>query len=101
MIDIIGVNGDLALLDTDVKRAANILSTQIGQLEYAPDLGIDLEFFLDDRFTFENASFNAYLIEVLANQGINVTATSSELFALYERLGISVQSVQTGGSLVR
>lgn len=101
MTDIIGVSGDINILETDVKKAQNILSTQLGQLEYAQDLGIDLEFFLDDRFQFQNESFNAYLIEVLANQGISVTEIRSELFNLYESLGISVQSMQTGGRLVR
>jgi hypothetical protein len=101
MIDIVSVGGDIGLADTDVGKASNILSTQLGDLEYLPDFGIDLEFFLDERFQFQNDSFNAYLIETLSNQGINVTEVTSEIRSLYQRLTLKVTGMQNDSSLVR
>lgn len=74
MIDIVSSeNGvDLGLFDTQTGRAANLLSIQIQTLEYADDWGIDLKYFLNEDFQFQNASFKAYLIERLANWGMNV-----------------------------
>lgn len=73
---------DLGIYDTPVPRAANILDVQFGSLEYAQTFGIDLAFFLSSDFKFQNASFKAYCIEVLASWGINVT----ELTDVVDRL---------------
>ncbi len=88
MIDIVSnIEGqDAGIFDTQTCRAANILSVQLGALEYAPDIGIDLKYFLSEDFRFQNASFKAYLIEVLANQSINVASvidTIERLFTIY------------------
>lgn len=74
MIDIVEVTSgqDLIVLKTDLGRAKNILETQIGNLLYLPEFGIDLEFFLDDEFIFQNETFKAYLITKLSEAGINV-----------------------------
>ena len=102
MIDIVGADsGGMRLLDTDVEKAKNILATQLGSLEYLPDLGVDLEFFLDPDFEYQNESFKAYLVEVLARQSINVTQVVEVVEALYSRMIFSVQSRQTDTSLVR
>lgn len=76
MIDIIvGMPGeDLGVYDTQVEKAKNILSVQLGALEYIPDFGIDLKFFLDEEFKFQNESFKSYLIVTLANNLINVAS---------------------------
>ena len=88
MIDIVSaIQGqDLGMFDTETCRAANILSVQLGALEYAQDLGIDLKYFLNPDFIFQNESFKAYLIEVLTNKGINVSSvvqTIENLFGVY------------------
>lgn len=47
MIDIVGFTSKgMQLFDTQTEKAANILSVQLGALEYAKDLGIDLRYFL-------------------------------------------------------
>lgn len=83
MIDIADQNTDLVLLDTQAPKAKNILNVQIGSLEYAQDLGIDLEYFLKDDLRFQNESFKAYLTQVLANRGVRVTELTETLNALY------------------
>ncbi len=88
MIDIVSAHDglDLGVFDTQAPRAGNILSVQAGALEYAQDLGIDLRFFLSESFKFQNESFKSYLIEILANRGINVSSlidTVENLFRTY------------------
>lgn len=91
MIDIVGVaagpTGDLQILDTQVERAANVLGTQIGSLEYAQTFGIDLRYFLTSEISFQNESFKGYIIERLAAYTINVAKvieTISDLFSTYD-----------------
>ncbi len=101
MIDIMGElqsNGDLGLLDTEVERAGNILSTQIGSLEYAPDLGVDLRFFLSPDFKFQNESFKAYLMNVLANNSINVASLVETIETFHRKytFNLTNQSAQSG-----
>lgn len=88
MIDIVSnvAAQDIGLFDTETTRAANILSVQLGSLVYEPAIGIDLKYFLSPDFQFQNASFKAYLIQVLANNRINVASVIeviNSLFAVY------------------
>lgn len=97
MIDIVGVtNGELQVLETDTQRAKNILSVQLGTLEYAPELGIDLKYFLSEKFSFQNESFSAYLVQRLADFGLNVTSVTSEIQALCTRLGFKIYDSSSG-----
>lgn len=85
---------DLQIQDTQVERAANILNTQIGALEYAPTFGIDLRYFLTSNINFQNESFQGYIVERLAAYTINVVTVVeviSQLFSTYE---IKVQPAQ-------
>lgn len=63
---------DIGMSRTDAPRAANIVSTQLGSLEYAPNFGSDLEYFLQDSIRFQNESFKAYLIQRLSESQVNV-----------------------------
>ncbi len=101
MMDIVGfTDDDLRMFDSQVPRAANILHTQLGSLEYEPLLGIDLAYFLDEKFSFQNESFKAYLVQVLANRGINVSSVEETIENLYTQLTISVKSDENSSSLV-
>lgn len=74
MTDIIDFqDNDLVMFDTEAHRAANILAVQLGSLEYEPTFGIDLSYFLTESIQFQNGSFVGYIVEQLANRGINVT----------------------------
>lgn len=104
MIDISGVHQgeDLSIFNTQTCQAANILSVQVGALEYAPDLGIDLSFFLSDDFKFQNESFKAYLIETLANFGINVSSLVDNVENLFREYTFNLSPEDTGSTaLVR
>lgn len=99
MIDIIGVSGtDIDLYDTQTTRAANILGTQLGALEYAQDMGVDLRYFLQDGIKFQNESFRAYCVEILASSGINVSSVDTILETLYAiyNFNLAPEEVSTG-----
>lgn len=102
MIDIVSANDgqDLGILDTLTTKAGNILSVQVGALEYAQDLGIDLAYFLSEDFEFQNESFKAYLIQVLANRGINVPSMTEVINSLFTQLNIEISGEQATTALV-
>lgn len=102
MIDIITSDqgSDLGLFNTQNPKAANVLSVQIGSLEYQPDFGIDLKYFLSEDFRFQNESFKAYLVEVLANNNINVTSILDEVYALYQNYTFNIGAEEQTGSLI-
>jgi hypothetical protein len=103
MIDIVRIEDgeDLGLFNTDVERAKNILSVQVGALTYAPTLGIDLKYFLSEDYVFENESFRSYLVQVLANFSINVTSVLTVVESLSENLTFNIgASQETGGGMV-
>lgn len=101
MIDIYSTgSGELETYDTQTHRAANILNTQLGSLEYAKDLGIDLEYFLSPDYKFQDASFQSYLVQVLANQGINVATIVATVQNLYQDLKINLSAEEQSSSLI-
>lgn len=102
MIDIVSVETglDLGVFDTEVERAKNVLSVQVGALTYLVDFGIDLKYFLSEDFAFENESFKSYCVQRLANYGINVTDVLEVFEALSSELIFNIGSNPSDGSLV-
>lgn len=101
MIDIITADETgLGTFDAQTERAKNLLAVQLGSLEYAFDVGIDLRFFLSEDFKFENEAFKSYLIEVLASKGINVSTVTEQVQALFTDLTISITPAETSTGLV-
>ncbi len=101
MTDIIGVeNNDIKIYNTQNFRAANILSIQLGSLEYEQTLGIDLRYFLSETIEFENESFKAYLVEVLANRGINVSTVTEVIDQLFSTYQFLLSPEETSDGLV-
>jgi hypothetical protein len=103
MIDIVGIGegsgGDIRVYDAQTSKAANVLSVQLGALEYAPDFGVDLKFFIQEGFQFQNASFKAYLIQRLAEHHVNVNSVLEQIEDLYNQLIFVVgdEGKSTGG----
>lgn len=101
MIDITSVGErDLRLVDTQTGRAANLLSVQIASLAYAPTVGIDLKYFLDENFSFQNESFKSYLVQVLANFSINVASIDDTIENLARHYNFNLTPAETDGALV-
>ena len=100
MIDIVSLGDDMGIYSTQNYKAKNILSVQLGDLEYAPLLGIDLRYFLSEDFKFQNDSFKAYLIEVLANSGINVASVEEQIETLFTRFNFNLTPEETSSGMV-
>lgn len=87
MLDLVEIREglDLQIADSVVMKAANVLRVQIGSLEYAPDFGVDLKYFLETGFQIQNESFKAYLIQRLTENQINVSQCIETLEALFSK----------------
>ena len=96
MIDIVGIGDDLRMYNAQSPKAANVLSVQLGNLEYAPDFGIDLEFFIQEGFQFQNDSFKAYLIQRLTEHRVNVNSVTDVFEPLFEQLTFVVGDADQG-----
>lgn len=81
---------DLGIDLSVVPRAKNLLSTQIGSLEYLQSFGIDISFFLNESFKFQNESFKAYIVQALADRGINVIEFLDVFHQLYGEFKINL-----------
>lgn len=100
--DIVSIDAaDLGVQQSESERAANILSTQIGELEYAPEMGIDLRYFLESEFRIQNASFKAYLVQRLLEQRVNVVNVIDTVESLFTTYAFGVgDSEQNVGGLI-
>jgi hypothetical protein len=101
MIDITEITDDMGVLDTAVFRAQNVLAVQLGSLSYAPDLGIDLNYFLSEDFQFQNESFRAYLLQRLAEQSVDVLSVTEAVNALFTKFTFEISGGENNTGLVR
>lgn len=102
MIDIVSAEQglDLGVANAVTPRAGNILSTQLGSLEYLPGFGIDIAYFLSEEFKFQNASFRAYCVRALANQGVNVASVVTVVESLMQQMTFNVTPNETSTAMV-
>lgn len=91
---------DFEVFDTQVYKAKNILNTQVATLEYAQASGIDLEFFLAEGMSFQTESFNGYLVETLANQGVNVNNVRVLFDTFTETISIELAAPDSTTALI-
>jgi hypothetical protein len=103
MIDIIDVTDgqDLGMLNSAIKRAENLLAVQLGDLEYAEDWGVDLNFFLSEDYAFQNESFKSYLLQRMAEESIDVSSVSELVTTFYNKLIFELSEVNDSDSLIR
>lgn len=105
MLDIVEIpldGRDLVIADSVVMKAANVLRTQLGSLEYAPTFGVDLKYFLESQFQIQNESFKAYLIQRLSQSFINVSDCRDTLDRLFASYTFFVDDAgETSGGLIR
>jgi len=92
---------DLIVRDSIAPKAANVLNIQLGTLEYIPDFGVDLKYFLDNIIEFQNDSFKAYLIQRLIESRVNVVAVEEVIEALFSKYQFEVGEQQSSEGLIR
>lgn len=66
------VKNDLVIVSSELPRAANLIDVQLGDLEYQPDWGVDLAYFLNPDYEIQAESFESYLLQRIAFWGMNV-----------------------------
>lgn len=91
---------DMSFYDTLTTRAANILSVQFGSLEYAPDFGIDLAYFLTESVKFQNEGFKSYCVQLLATYGISVTSVDEVIKTLMSEVTFNIPADETTDGLL-
>lgn len=100
--DIVSLTGsDLGVEQTEAPRAGNILSVQIGDLEYAPQMGIDLRYFLESEFRIQNESLKSYMVQRLLEQGINVVDVVEVVETVYGEATFGIGSSNSNGGFVQ
>ena len=101
MIDIfLSDAGELKTAEAVVFKAKNILSIQENSLEYEPNLGIDIKRFLNPDIKIQNETFEAYSVQRLAAQGVNVVSLLTDKEAFREVFNYTVVEAETGGLIV-
>ena len=97
MLDIIEIKDgqDLNVIDSVVAKAANVLSIQLGSLEYAPEFGVDFKYFLDSSFQFQNESFKSYLVQRLVENQINVAQVVGTVNTFFQKYTYYVDALNT------
>ena len=70
-MDLIFSASGISSNDTSLFKAKNILETQIGFLEYAPEFGIDYDLFFGNDLQIQIETYQAYAISKLSENGIN------------------------------
>jgi trans-2-enoyl-CoA reductase len=87
MLDIVKIEDgkDLQIADSAVPKAANVIGTQLASLEYAPNLGVDLKYFLQSDFQIPVLSFKTYLVQRLLQHQVNVSQCVSQIEALFNQ----------------
>lgn len=105
MIDIIPPTQpgkDASIVNTQVPRAANLFAVQVGNLEYLPNWGVDLNYFLTEGLEFQNESFKSYLVKQLSANGINTTSVIDTVEDFIETMTFNLTPEDTStGMLAR
>jgi hypothetical protein len=101
MIDIMEITTDIGVLNSSIKKAENVLSVQLGKLEYAQEFGIDLEYFLDENFKFQNESFKSYLLQRLSESSIDVMSIIDTAESLYNNMVFNLTPENQTSAMVR
>jgi hypothetical protein len=84
---------DLRVEDSIAVKAKNLLQVQLGALTYATEFGVDLKYFLDSSFQFQNASFKSYLIQRMLQNRINVADVLTVVEKFFETFSWQVGEI--------
>lgn len=97
---LVKIGEDLKFINADVTRAGNILSIQLGDLEYAQTTGIDMRYFLESEFAIQNESFKAYCVQRLMESQVNIVNAYSEIDTLFEKMTFVIGENNLGAELI-
>ena len=90
MIDIVTLASGGALRDTAVYKAENLLNTQLGDLYYLPEFGIDLNLIFDQSIEIQAEAFKSYITDVMVINGIDILELQSDIDKFLSTLTIKL-----------
>ncbi len=91
---------DMGVQQTEAPRAANVLATQLGTLDFATGFGIDLAYFLESEFRIQTSSFKAYCVQRLLEHRINVVNVVDTLSDLFSTSSFGIGNSENNGELI-
>ncbi len=92
---------DLKIQQTEAPRAGNVLSVQLGDLEFSPSFGIDLRYFLQSEFQIQTESFQSYCVQRLLESRINVVSVINTVQTLFATFNFGIgTSDNNNGSMI-
>lgn len=92
---------DLVFISSEVPRAANLIDVQLGALTYAPDWGVDKDFFLNPDFEIQSASFEAYLLQRMGFWGMNVANFAAKQGKFVREMIFNFAEPENGTAMMR
>jgi hypothetical protein len=101
MMDIVLIDTDLRILNSNVPKAENVVSIQLGSLEYAKDFGVDKRYFLTEQFEFQNEAYRSYLLQRLSESSIDVSTVTELISALDAKYSFLILEPANTTSFVR
>ena len=93
-------DGVLQRTDTDLYKAKNILSIQVTDVYYAPELGIDLRRFMNPDIKIQFETFRSYTIQQMVQQGVRINDALEIQQNLDKDLEYSVSTTQNEGMIL-
>ncbi len=91
---------DLTVTPSEAPRAASVMQTQLGSLEYAPTFGVDMAYFLGSELRIQTESYKSYCVQRLLQHQINVVNVLTQLETFFETSTYYIGSSEGDGSLI-
>lgn len=79
MLDIETLNNGGRVIDSDLFKAQNLLTTQKGSLYYLSEFGINLDMFFSQNYNIQFESFKSYITDAMAQNGINIVGLGQSI----------------------
>lgn len=79
MLDIETILNGGTFKDSDIFKANNILTTQIGSLYFLPEFGIDIDLFFSQDYSIQFESFQSYITDKMVQAGINISKINTSI----------------------
>lgn len=92
---------DLEFLSSELPRAENLISTQVGDLYYRQDWGVDLAYFLNPDYTIQAEAFESYLLQRIGYWGMNVINFVAEQGKFIRQMIFNFGEPRESNSLLR
>ncbi len=92
MIDIKSLGPDVKKdNDGDKYKAINLLSVQLQDKNYAPDFGVDLDFFINSDYQISPVTFVTHLMKRLTDHSISVKQVQNQIDDFIADVAINIE----------